>query len=136
MTKQPFEEFFETRERAAAAYVNGDGAGVDAMVPHHGAATFHSPGGDSVSGAAEVAKRYSKDADFFQPAGTSRFEILQMRADDHLAFWTGFQIARVRVQGRDEPVEMRIRVTEVFARKDGDWQMIHRHADMGAPKGH
>jgi len=33
--------------------------------------------------------------------------------------------------GEDESAEMRIRVTEVFRRADGEWKMIHRHADVG-----
>lgn len=133
MTQQSFEKFFAERQSAAAAYVNGDGAAVDALIPHDGEASFHSPGGDSVSGAAKVARRYSKDVKNFEPEGKSRFEVLQMEAGDGLAFWTGFQVASVRMKGKDDPMEMRIRVTEVFSRTDGAWRMIHRHADM-APK--
>lgn len=133
MTQQSFEKFFAERQRAAAAYVNGDGAAVDALIPHDGEASFHSPGGDSVSGAAKVARRYSEDAKIFEPNSESRFEVLQMEAGDELAFWTGFQVASVRMKGKGEPIEMRIRVTEVFSKTDGAWRMIHRHADM-APK--
>jgi ketosteroid isomerase-like protein len=134
MRQQSFEEFFAERQRAAVAYVNGDAAAVEALIPHDGEATFHSPGGDSVSGAAKVAERYRKDAKIFEPEGESRFEALQMEAGDELAFWTGFQVANVRIKGRDEPMEMRIRITEVFSKTDGGWRMIHRHADMGTPK--
>jgi ketosteroid isomerase-like protein len=134
MTQQSFERFFAERQNAAAAYVNGDVTAVDALIPHEGEASFHSPGGDSVSGAAKVAERYSKDAKIFEPEGESRFEVLQMEAGDELAFWTGFQVASVRMKGKAEPIKMRIRVTEVFSRTDGAWRMIHRHADMGAPK--
>jgi hypothetical protein len=42
-----FEAFFKERQKAAAAYVTGDGALVDAIVPHEGEASFHSPGGDA-----------------------------------------------------------------------------------------
>jgi ketosteroid isomerase-like protein len=134
MRQQSSEEFFVERQRAAAAYVNGDAAAVEALIPHDGEASFHSPGGDSVSGAAKVAERYSDDAKNFGPSGESRFEVLQMEAGEEIAFWTGFQVATVRMKGKDQPIEMRIRVTEVFSRIDGGWRMIHRHADMGAPK--
>lgn len=129
-----FDAFFTIRQDAAAHYGSGDGKPLDAIVPHAGDATFHSPGGDSVSGAAEVAARYQKDAGSFEPGGQSRFEVLQKYSDGNMAFWTGFQIARVRLKGKPEPIEMRIRITEVFRRLDGHWKMIHRHADMGAPK--
>jgi hypothetical protein len=50
---------------------------VDVLVLKEGAATFHSPPGGTVSGAAAVADRYRKDATSFQPGGMTRFEILQ-----------------------------------------------------------
>jgi ketosteroid isomerase-like protein len=27
---------------------------------------------------------------------------------------------------------MRIRATEIFRRTDGEWKLVHRHADVGA----
>jgi len=79
-----------------------------------GEGTFHSPKGDTVTGADAVRKRYRDDAASFQAGGESRFEVLQKAATRDLAFWTGFQIATVRLAGQDKPAEMRIRVTEVF----------------------
>ena len=55
MAEMTFDDFLVQRERAAGAYVRGDGAGVDAIVTHEGAATFHGPGGDTVAGAPDVA---------------------------------------------------------------------------------
>jgi ketosteroid isomerase-like protein len=130
-----FDTFFKQREKAASAYVKGDGAVVDALVPHEGEASFHSPGGDSVTGAAEVAARYLEDAKAFKPGGRSRFEVLQKHSDGKLAFWTGFQIATVQIGDTPKPMEMRIRLTEVFRKLNGKWKMVHRHADMGeAPR--
>jgi len=57
-------------------------------------------------------------------------EVLQMDASGDLAFWTGFQHATVHFGDRDQPVPMRIRVTEVFRRENGKWKLIHRHADV------
>ena len=125
-----FEDCLTAREQAAKAYVRGDGAKVDALVPHDGAASFHSPGGDTVVGAENVATRYLKDARAFHANGTSRFEVIQKDDGGDLGFWTGFQIAAVQIGEMPHVVDMRIRVTELFKKIDGRWLLIHRHADI------
>jgi ketosteroid isomerase-like protein len=99
-------------------------------VPKEGNASFHSPRGDSVFGADAVADRFRRDAAGFARGGNSRFEIMQKEMSGDLAFWTGFQIAVVRMRGQDQPREMRIRLTEAFRRIDGAWMLTHRHADL------
>jgi ketosteroid isomerase-like protein len=130
MIEISFDEFFALREQAASAYVRGDGSKLDAVVPHKGAASFHSPGGETVTGAAEVAKRYLSDAALFDHSGVSRFEVIQKGQSGDIGFWTGFQVARVRIGDMPKPIDMRIRVTEIFRRTDGAWRLVHRHADM------
>jgi ketosteroid isomerase-like protein len=82
-----------------------------------------------VTGAAAVAKRYLKDAEAFHPVHKRQFEVLQKEADGDLAFWTGCQVATVQIGDMPKPTKMR-RLTEVFRRIDGEWRMVHRHADM------
>ena len=132
MSDADFEAFFARREAAGEAYVTGNVSPLDAILPTHGDASFHSPRGDSVSGAEAVASRYRADASSFAPGGKGRFEVVQKGVSGDLAFWSGFQVATVRLKGRDEPVEMRIRVTEAFRRIGGEWKLVHRHADMSA----
>lgn len=133
MTDNKFKDFQKDREQAATAYVRGDASKLDALVPHEGSASFHSPRGDTVVGAEDVAARYRADAKAFRSNGTTELEVIQQAHDSDLAFWTGFQKARVQVADAPQPVEMRIRVTEIFRRLDGDWRLVHRHADM--PRG-
>src|SRR5690348_17673842 len=47
-----------------------------------------------------VAKRYKEDARSFAPKGESRLEVLQTRARGDLAFWTGYQHARVHMAAK------------------------------------
>jgi ketosteroid isomerase-like protein len=129
MADTTFEDFLSTREQAAEAYVRGDGTRVDALVPHDGTASFHSPRGDTVIGAQNVATRYLKDAEAFHSQGTSRFEVIQKGQDGDLGFWTGFQVATVQIGNAPRPQNMRIRVTELFRKIEGKWRLVHRHAD-------
>ncbi|WP_409527241.1 nuclear transport factor 2 family protein [Rhizobium sp. P28RR-XV] len=32
--------------------------------------------------------------------------------------------------GQDGEIPMSLRVTEVFRREEGEWKLVHRHADM------
>ena len=49
-----------------------------------------------------------------------------------LAYTVGFERSRVSVQG-GPPRDMVIRVTHIYRRIDGDWKLVHRHADFPPP---
>jgi uncharacterized protein (TIGR02246 family) len=52
-----------------------------------------------------------------------------VRASGDLAYTVGFERGTVSVDG-GEPFPMTIRVTHVYAREDGAWRLVHRHADF------
>ena len=129
-----FERFMKERENAARAYVNGDPKLVSQLAAHTSPATFLGPGGGATVGAAEVVGRYERDAGAFSEGSETHFEVLQLAAGDTIAFWTGFQHARVRMDDKADPVAQKLRVTEVFRREGARWRLIHRHADpLGDP---
>jgi ketosteroid isomerase-like protein len=126
-------EFLKRRDEIATAYVNGDATPLDAIVTRTDPASFLSPGGDALTGAAAVAKRYVADAGHFAQGSTSKLEILQAQSG-RLTFWTGIQHAEVKLRGKDDIVPMALRVTEVFRDEGGDWKLIHRHAEISKSK--
>jgi ketosteroid isomerase-like protein len=128
-TERDFERFLKEREDAARAYVNGDPKLLSQLSAHTSPASFFAPGGGTTVGAPEVVGRYERDAETFARGGETHFEVLHQAAGDTIAFWTGFQHARVRMQGKPDPVAMKLRVTEIFRREGARWRLIHRHAD-------
>jgi ketosteroid isomerase-like protein len=124
-----FEQFMKRREEVASAYVRGDATPLSQIVTRVSPATFFGPQGSFREGAEEVSSTYERDAGSFEPGGDSHFEILQMGASDGVAYWVGFQRATARMRGKTEAIPFNLRVTEIFRREDGEWKMVHRHAD-------
>jgi len=122
-----FETFMAARVEAAAAYVRGDGGPVGDLSTTHDPATFFGPDGKLVRGASSVAESYRRGAEAFGPGGESRLEILQQASDGKVAYWTGLQHAVVEMDGKSTP--MTLRITELYRQEDGDWKLVHRHAD-------
>jgi len=130
-TREPsadFKSFMARRDEIARAYVNGDGAPLEAITAHNGSASFFPPLGGVEQGTGPVDARYQKDAKLFMPGGQSRLEVIQS-GDGDIGFWTGFQSAKVKMQGASEAREMKLRITEVFRRIGNEWKLVHRHAD-------
>lgn len=55
-----------------------------------------------------------------------------VHVDGTVAVTVGIEEGVVRVDG-GEPRPMRLRVTHVLRRIDGEWRLVHRHADFPPP---
>jgi ketosteroid isomerase-like protein len=62
------------------------------------------------------------------------FEPLALAMSGDLAYTIWIERGQVRVGERDELSPMVLRVTHLFRREEGNWKLIHRHADAISEK--
>ena len=124
-----FEKFMSQRLDASTAFLNGDIEPLDRISAHDSPATIFGPSGTAVQGAGRVNAANAAGSEMFEPGATNEFGVMHQAADERLAYWVGIQRSRVRMRGRDQAVDMLLRVTEIFRRRAGGWVLIHRHAD-------
>jgi len=130
-TQEDFDAFLARREKISLNYFNGNAAPLLEISATTDPATFFPPSGDRVQGADQVKAANEKGAKSFSTGSTGRFEVMQSGSSGGLGFWTGIQHADVVMEGKDKPVPMQLRTTEIFRVEEGCWKLIHRHADMG-----
>ena len=128
--QQDFEQFLKQREKASQAYVNGDAEPLSRISAHDAPVTFFGPPGDVVQGPEQVMASHASGAEHFESSSDNRFETLQVAAGDDIAYWVGIQRATARMKGEKEAAFFNLRLTELFRREDGEWKMVHRHADF------
>jgi ketosteroid isomerase-like protein len=114
--------------RAADAMHNGDPAPFVELwsrrdpVTLLGAAASMPPGWVSVTeGQKSVASQFSN--------GTPLdFELIAADVNGDMAYTVGYERSSVSVHdGPERPVFLR--ATQIYRREDGDWKLVHRHAD-------
>ena len=129
--KESFEAFLTRREAISGDYIGGKWEPLLDISTMSDPATFFPPSGDRLQGASKVNAANQQGAKAFAPGSVGRFEVLQSGSSGALGFWTGIQHAEVMMKGKDKPVSMQLRTTEVFRAEQGVWKLIHRHADIG-----
>jgi ketosteroid isomerase-like protein len=96
---------------------------------HLSPAITFGPNGYCVEGADRVNAVNERGASMFRPGSENRFDIMHKAACADLAYWVGVQRSVLQMHGKDHPVSMSLRVTEIFRREGDEWTLIHRHAD-------
>jgi ketosteroid isomerase-like protein len=81
----------------------------------------------SATGWAKLDPIFRTVASWFSDAQFD-FEVLAAGASGDLAYTVGYEHNRVKVDG--EPRSYTLRVTHVYRREDGQWRIVHRHADI------
>ncbi len=131
---ESFDTFLRRREAASHAYIRGDASPLDSMLTSAEPATFFPPGGALISGSQLVHDAQVGGAAVFGPDGVGTFEIMASGSDHDLGFLSGRQVASVALAG-GAPQDLTLRITEVFRREEGEWMLVHRHADVVDPVG-
>jgi ketosteroid isomerase-like protein len=62
-------------------------------------------------------------------SGELRYEPIASGGSGDLGYAIGVERGHVTVAGQDKPGEMVLRVTHLFRREQGEWRLLHRHAD-------
>jgi ketosteroid isomerase-like protein len=115
-------------EEAASALIRGDIRGYLERIVHADDYTLMSPyGGDTVRGFDDSDPAVEELARFFQ-AGEATVEVVETYASGDLVVLVVVERQHGEIGGLPEQ-DWSLRVTWVFRRSDGNWQLVHRHAD-------
>jgi ketosteroid isomerase-like protein len=83
---------------------------------------------DSGTGWNDLSARFHNIASWFSDSAEYDFEVVAAGASGDLAYTVGYEHNRVKVDG--QPTTYTLRVTHVYRREDGQWRIVHRHADF------
>ncbi len=82
----------------------------------------------SGSGWADLEPTFREVASWFADSVSYEFEVIAAGASGDLAYTVGYEHNEVTVNG--QPRTYTLRATHVYRRENGQWRIVHRHADF------
>jgi ketosteroid isomerase-like protein len=118
----------EQSGRAAGEFAGGDVQPYRSLWKQSEEVTIFGAWGAYEQGWTDVEPRLHWAAARFATGGTQQ-EILSMGSSGDLGYSVALERGQVRLAGESAAAPMLLRVTHVYRRSDGEWKIIHRHAD-------
>jgi ketosteroid isomerase-like protein len=113
---------------AMAKVANGDTSAIRALYSHRDDATSFYGWGGYEKGWEAVSRRWDWAGEQFR-GGTVSYQSVTVIASDELACLTDIETFQVRMKDMDQPTQWSNRVTHVLRLEDGEWRLVHRHAN-------
>ncbi len=115
------------QQAAEQAIHNGDVEPRLALWSHQDPVTLY---GAKLSGSgwADLEPKFREVASWFADSVAYQFEVVAAGASGDLAYTVGYEHNDVSVDG--QPTTYTLRVTHVYRRENGQWRIVHRHADI------
>jgi ketosteroid isomerase-like protein len=129
MSTSDLGQFIEQYHRALDAFVQGDPEPVQQLFSRRDDVTLANPLGPAVRGWSQVAAATHRAASQVREGEPVLFEIISEYATEDLAYNLELEKTRVKTVGTDEFGDIWLRVTTIYRREDGEWKIVHRHAD-------
>jgi ketosteroid isomerase-like protein len=129
------EEFRSTmlarQTEAEQAMVHGDAGPRMELWSKRDPVTLFGAIGMSESGWEHLSQTFNWVASRFSDVSDFRFDVDLVQVSGDMAYTLGFERWSGSIAGR--PVEpVTVRVTHIYRREDGEWRIVHRHADNPA----
>ena len=113
---------------AMAKVANGDISEIKALYSHADDATSFYGWGGYEKGWQAVSKRWDWAGQQFK-GGSVSYENVTTVVSAELAYTTDIETFEARMEGMDQPTRWSNRVTHIFRLDDGEWRLVHRHAN-------
>lgn len=132
MADDAFIKILEQETAMQAAMLNGDPGPMISRWADCDDITVFGGWGRTEKGHTAVTDAMRWVASRFTGADAVDLEHLVIASSEDLAYTAGFERSHVSIDGGPAG-DMTLRVTHIYRRIDGDWKLIHRHADFPPP---
>lgn len=126
-TSEFLAEMLPRQRSAEQAIHDGDAEPRMALWSHRDPVTVYGAR-KNASGWDDVEPMFRTVASWFRDAVEYEFEVIAAGASGDLAYTVGYEHNRTTVDG--QPRTYTLRVTHAYRREDGQWRIVHRHADF------
>ncbi len=121
-------QVIEQYHRALEAYVTGDVDPVLRLCSRGDDVTLANPLGPPVRGWKKVEEAGRRAAQV-RDGESNQFERISEFATADLGYIVEIHRGRAKLGGAEERTPFALRITTIFRREDGEWRIVHRHAD-------
>jgi len=115
--------------RALAAIITGDAEPWRTVLSRRNDVTLGNPFGPFVRGFEDVMAAATAAAGRYRDGVITGFDRIAAQDSSELAFVVEVERFEAKVGDGTELVPVALRVTSIFRREEGEWKVVHRHAD-------
>ena len=135
MELSKLEQAIEQSHQAVGAFVIGDPTPLGRLYSRRDDATLANPFGPPVRGWNDIAETMDRAAALYREGEAIGIERVSEYATSDLAYVVEIERLRSKLGGAEELTEFALRVTTVLRLEEGEWKIVHRHADpITAPR--
>jgi ketosteroid isomerase-like protein len=124
------DQLIERYHLALDEFMKGNPKPVQRLFSHRGDATLANPPGPAVRGWEQVAEAMERAASTRRDGRFVGFETLAKYVTPELAYVVEVERLEAKVYGGEYITPYSLRVTMIFRPEDGEWKVVHRHADQ------
>ncbi len=123
------DQLIEQFNLAQGEVVKGNPEPALRLFSHREDVTLANPFAPPVRGWERVAEVSERAASQFRDGEMVGFETIEKHVTPEFAYIVRVERARAKVGGSEDVAPIALRVTMIFRPEDGEWKIVHRHAD-------
>jgi ketosteroid isomerase-like protein len=123
------DELIEQFHLAQGEFVKGNPEPVKKLLSRREDVTLNNPFSPPARGWDEVVATMERAASQFRDGEFVSAEIIEKNVTPELAYVVEIERAEAKVGGGEETTPWALRATMIFRPEDGEWKIVHRHAD-------
>ena len=123
------DQLIERYQLAIGEFMKGNPEPVKELFSHRDDASLANPYGPPVRGWKQVAQVVEHAASLRRDGEATGFEIVAKYVTPELAYVVQIERLKSKVGGREDVTPYALRSTMIFRPEDGEWKVVHRHAD-------
>ncbi len=123
------DELIEQFHLAQGEVVKGNPEPVKSLFSRREDVTLANPFGPPVRGWEQVAEASEHAASTSRDGELASAETVHKHVTPELAYVVEIERAKAKIGAREEITPFALRVTMIFRLEEGEWKVVHRHAD-------